>query len=254
MEGIFFDIKRFAVHDGPGIRTTFFFKGCPLSCQWCHNPEGQNLQPEPDPGNGKIVGKPYTSTQVLKEAEKDRVFYEESGGGITFSGGEPLLQYDFLSEATELLKREGYHLVIDTTGYIDREKLRNIAQKTDMILFDLKHMTTTIHESYTGVNNELILENLKMLDEMNMDIRIRYPLIPTINDDHDNLSRMTAFLRNLHRKYPIDILPYHSIAQHKYEKFRLENHVKHVSEPTQDMIQKVRTFIEEAGFETSVGG
>ncbi|MCF8232251.1 MAG: glycyl-radical enzyme activating protein [Bacteroidales bacterium] len=254
MNGVLFDIKRFAVHDGPGIRTTFFLKGCPMNCLWCHNPEGRIMEPETNPQNGKAIGKHYSAKQLLTEAEKDRMFFEESDGGITFSGGEPLLQYDFMYETLQLLKPQGYHVVIDTTGYAAPAKLISIARKVDLALFDVKHMDAVLHKKYTGVSNRLVLENLTMLDEHGVDLRIRFPLIPGVNNDSENLGQMIGFLKKLKRHYPVDILPYHRIAGHKYDKFKLENRMQEAPEPSEEEIQNTQRFFTEAGFSATIGG
>ena len=188
MQGIIFDIKHYAIHDGPGIRTTVFLKGCPLGCWWCHNPESRSgdifQYKKQEKIEGRIVeqietiGKNYTVPEVMKEIEKDIVFFEESGGGVTFSGGEPFKQTEFLKELLKCCKKQEIHTCVDTTGYVKTDQLEKAALFTDLFLFDLKHFDDKMHIKYTGVSNKQILENLQLLDEMGKSVQIRYPLIP----------------------------------------------------------------------------
>lgn len=265
MQGLIFDIKRFAVHDGPGIRTTVFFKGCPLSCWWCHNPESRRAFPEEitveHPLNGKkimsgeTVGRLMTVAEVMDELEKEGVFMEESGGGVTFSGGEPLLQSAFLTALSRQCRKAGIHTSLDTTGYADREEVASVLPFTDLFLYDLKLMDDALHRKYTGVSNKKILENLIFLAGESAQIRIRFPLVPGINDAPGHLEAMAAFLENLPRPVSgIDILPYHALAGHKYEKFGMENRAGGIPEPSEEDAEQVRIFFEKAGFETGVGG
>lgn len=263
-EGGIFDIKNFAIHDGPGIRQTIFMKGCPLGCWWCHNPESRSKEiisyTKQEKIDGKIVekeetvGRHYTVEQLMKEIDKDIVFFEESGGGVTFSGGEPLLQFDFLLEMLKACKNRDIHTCVDTTGFTDREKLKAIAPYTNLFLFDLKHMDEKKHILYTGAGNRKILGNLKLLDELGKEIQIRYPLIPGMNDDESNLLRMLDFLNGLKHKYPVSLLPYHKIGSHKYKRFGLEYKMSATKEPDKKQIETVKKMIENAGFEVTVGG
>ena len=264
MKGIIFDIKHYAIHDGPGIRQTVFMKGCPLSCWWCHNPESRSQKPfsyqktEKMDGREMIVtetiGKEYSMEELMKIIEKDRVFFEESGGGVTFSGGEPLLQFEFLMETLQECKRREIHTCVDTTGHISQEKITQTAGFTDLFLYDLKHMDDDLHRKYTGVGNKLILENLQLLDEMEKEVRIRYPLIPDFNDDESNLLKMLAFLQKLKHKPKVSVLPYHKIGSHKYHRFGLEYKMNGTKEPDKKQTEKVRQLFENAGFKTTVGG
>jgi len=164
MEGIIFDIKRFAVHDGPGIRTTFFLKGCPLNCWWCHNPESISKGIFFDKKQNVAIGKKYSVQDILIEAEKDRIFFDESDGGITLSGGEPLLQYEFTLEIVKELHQAGFHVSLDTTGYTSEKRISEIAEYVDLFLFDLKHLNDSLHKKFTGVSNIQILNNLRLLE------------------------------------------------------------------------------------------
>jgi pyruvate formate lyase activating enzyme len=256
--GIVFDIKRYAIHDGPGIRTTVFLKGCPLNCLWCHNPEGISSEPEfmwrkercidcrecqkscpreaisfsdrllldsqkcdlcgacwtACPSHAlELIGKKMTVPHVMKEIEKDIIFYDESGGGVTFSGGEPLLQPDFLYNLLKACNKRGIHTAVDTSGYTSPDILLKISRYTDLFLYDVKVIDDEIHKKYTGVSNTLILENLKMLSN-NKRVIVRFPVIPGVNDDKRSTQEIGTFLSSL----PIEevaILPYHKAGIEK---------------------------------------
>lgn len=260
MQGIIFDIKHFAIHDGPGIRQTIFFKGCPLSCWWCHNPEGRSYdifsfeKEEILEGvkvyETKSIGKKYTIDGLVTEIKKDIVFFEESGGGVTLSGGEPLLQYDFVMTLLKKCKNLEIHTCIDTTGNISSDKLLNVASLTDLFLYDIKHIDETQHIKYTGTTNKLILNNLKLLDEMGKEIWIRFPVIPGINDGESDLQKMMDYLSKLKKRHPVSILPYHKIGSHKYERFGIDYKMKGVEEYGDDDVKKIRNMFIEGGFTT----
>ncbi len=256
MRGIIFDIKRFAIHDGPGIRTTFFLKGCPLQCKWCHNPESNSfgIQELDFEFKGKTsIGWEMTAADVLREAEKDQPFFEESGGGITFSGGEPLSQPEFLVESAKLLKTNDFHVTIDTTGYSSTAVFTELLPWTDLFLFDLKHMNEQKHFEYTGVSNKRILQNLEFLVSRGKEIFIRYPMIPGINDSVENLDQMTGYLKEINHIKRIHLLPYHKIAAGKYEKLQMNNDMMGVEEPNPARVNQVKDRIEKSGFEVVIG-
>ena len=264
MFGTIFDIKHFAIHDGPGIRQTIFMKGCPLSCWWCHNPESRSseiiVEEKKEMLDGveicstEIIGSSYSVDELMEEISKDILFYEESGGGVTLSGGEPLLQYEFANEVLQQCKNQEIHTCVDTTGNISSSKLSNIAEVTDLFLFDLKHIDNEQHIKYTGVSNKLIINNLKMLDDIGNDLWIRFPLIPGVNDDESDLLRMMDLLSKLNHNYPITLLPYHKIGSHKYNRFGLEYSMKNIDEPKEENINRIKQLFTEAGFLISVGG
>ena len=264
MKGTIFDIKHYAIHDGPGIRTTIFLKGCPLGCWWCHNPESRSREifsyTKEEKVNGRVIeenqtiGKHYTVLQVMKEIEKDVVLFEESGGGVTFSGGEPLAQFEFLLKILKTCKKKELHTCVDTTGYVDKNKLAQVAEFTDLFLYDLKHIDDEEHIKFTGVSNKKILDNLVLLDELDKDVQIRYPLIPGMNEDEADLLRLLAFLQKLKHNYPVSILPYHKIGSHKYRRFGIEYKMDGIEEPSSEHVNNIKRFFETAGFETTVGG
>ncbi len=249
MEGNIFDIKRFALHDGPGIRTTLFMTGCPLDCLWCHNPESR-LKTGENSTKNRIVSSEY----VIDELKKDLVFFEESGGGVTFSGGEPLSQPDFLKVILREMKNNSIHTAIDTTGYADRSVINDIFPYTDLFLYDLKVMNPERHKKFTGVDNKQILDNLKFIFDRNGIVRIRFPLIPGYNDDKENISEMISFLNNLTDHPQIDILPYHRLGISKYKKLRIDSSIEFLSPPSDDRIQRVREMLKTNGIEAGIGG
>jgi pyruvate formate lyase activating enzyme len=257
-KGIVFDIKRFAIHDGPGIRTTVFLKGCPLDCWWCHNPEGRHADPESmeGPGGNGIqvtVGREMTVAEVMQEIERDVLFYDESGGGVTFSGGEPLQQADLLSALLADCRRQSLHTVLDTSGYAAAETIFRIAPLVDLFLYDLKLMDDGKHRTYTGASNAGILENLRHIVAAGRRVVIRFPLIPGINDGPDNLEPMAAFLMELNLNR-IDLLPYHRIHRQKFQRLGCPDRLVDLAPPGEDAIERVATFFTVHGFSVRVGG
>ena len=263
--GIIFDIKRFAVHDGPGIRTTVFMKGCPLSCQWCHNPESMSSDICTVPKTVRIgektftenetVGREMTVEEVMKELRKEQIFIEESGGGVTFSGGEPLQQTDFLLEMLAACKLEKMHTTVDTTGFSNWKTLEKVAQVTDLFLYDLKLNDDNLHKIYTGVSNKLILENFEKLLELGKKVRIRIPIIPEITFTEENMNQTLDYLAGL--KFPIegiDLLPYHNTALHKYKRFGMENKLGELKSIRKSDLEETKLRFEKAGFEVKIGG
>ena len=251
LNSLIFDIRRYTIHDGPGIRTTVFFKGCPLRCQWCHNPESQET------GIGQIsakrmldgrsfetqsaVGSWQSAIDLMKVIEKDEVFYIESGGGVTFSGGEPLMQADALMEILQLCRQKGYHTAVDTSGHAEPAAVKKIMQLADLWLFDLKLMDDTRHLEFTGVSNELALKNLEILSGNSANIIIRLPLIPGITDDHQNLKDISLKMKQLDVNR-IDILPYHSIAKEKYLRLGKPYLLDDILEPAEVQLQEAVDF------------
>ena len=298
--GIIFDIKRYAIHDGPGIRTTVFMKGCPLACQWCHNPEGieptafvtykkercircgacvedcpegalsnksEGISPSGLPCKScftcteicpsearEVVGREMTAEELLKEIIKDIPFYDTSGGGVTFSGGEPLMQPDFLLQILHLCGQLQIHRAVDTTGYTSTETLMSVAELTDLFLFDLKMMDSEKHERYTGISNQRIIDNLIHLAGQKSTIIIRYPLIPGVNDDMENLDWTGSFLQGLPTVVKVDILPYHNFQQSKYIRFNLSTSVQEVPQPSYEKLVFAKKRLENYGLSVAIGG
>jgi pyruvate formate lyase activating enzyme len=251
MAGLIFDIRHYTIHDGPGIRTTVFFKGCPLRCRWCHNPESQEPKIEEASVervlDGKLfvnqlaVGSWQLAENVMNEILKDVVFYQESGGGVTFSGGEPLMQPDFLAEMLIECKKTGIHTVVDTCGHAEPAALAKCMEFADLWLFDLKLMDDVKHVEFTGVSNELIMENLATLSRSKKDIIIRFPVIPGITDEGGNLEAIVLKMKKLGLK-KISLLPFHAIARDKYRRMGREFMLEEAGEPDEKRMSELRSY------------
>lgn len=219
MDGIVFDIKEMTLNDGPGLRTTVFFKGCPLCCTWCHNPEGQSHTPEYMAGHHseRLAGVSYTTSELAEIIMKNRNIFELSGGGVTFSGGEPAEQADFLLELIERLP--GIHKCMETSGFCPNSVFRTLIGALDSVFMDVKIFDSQCHKQYTGADNQLILRNLETLTQMDTPYIIRIPLIPTITDTTENLSAIAEYLAGLelHNCQRVELLPYHLTAGAKYK-------------------------------------
>ncbi len=244
MQGIIFDIKRFAIHDGPGIRTTVFFKGCPMKCPWCHNPESQKKCPERVANNGKkeIIGVKRSVEEIIDEIEKEVVFYDESRGGVTFSGGEPLAQPQFLQALLKECRKRDIHTTLDTTGYVSPKTFKSIIDKVDMFLYDLKIMDDKKHIQCTGVSNRPVLENLKILSKKGKKVIIRFPVIPGITDTEENIKAVGTYVSSLKNISEIDLLPYHRIAEGKYRRLKKENMMKTMTvvPPSDERMEEIK--------------
>jgi pyruvate formate lyase activating enzyme len=258
MEGVIFDIKRFAIHDGPGIRTTVFLKGCPLNCSWCHNPESRKKGVEKiwsaKEDKYLALGRKVGVEDVMNEILADKIFYSSSNGGVTFSGGEPTLQLDFLESLLKQCKNEGLHTAVDTSGYVNANGLKRILAYTDLFLYDLKMMDAEKHRKYTGVSNQLILENLQLLLSEGALVDLRIPLIPQINDSKTDMEALVAFIRAKHQIRNIHLLPYHRTGQHKYEKFHLKPADYLPETPDDHYLQRQRDFFNAHGLKVIHGG
>lgn len=246
-KGIIFDIKRFALHDGPGIRTTVFLKGCPLRCSWCHNPESQafGLTHHSGTKGTLLVGREVTVDEIVAQVEKDTTFFDESGGGVTFSGGEPLGQAVFLHDMLIRCGELAIHRAVDTSGYASESDLLTVAGETDLFLYDIKLLDEKQHRTYTGVELSIVLENLIALCETDVPIRLRFPIIPGITDTEKNLISLIELINALPRQLPVDCLPYHAAAMDKYPRFGMPVPLPDVPEPTADDMARVHRFINE---------
>ncbi len=263
-KGIIFDIKRFAVHDGPGIRTTVFFKGCPLKCWWCANPEGQNPDPEEilslfnqdSEGNctKEIIGREVVAKEVMNEVSKDRVFYEESEGGITFSGGEPLLQPVFLSSLLSLCKEEGFHTALDTSGYAPKDIFEEIIDNVDLFLYDLKLLNEEEHIKYTGVSLDLILANLRYLCKKKKEIIIRIPIVPSITDSSENINQIGSFVSKLNCISRVDILPFNKMGEAKYRRLEKPYMLNNITPPSEGRMNEIKKQLEAFDLNVKIGG
>ncbi len=242
VKGVIFDIKRFAIHDGPGIRTTVFLKGCPLRCAWCHNPESQGFGVAALPGRDgpTTVGREVTAGEVVREVSRDTLFHDESGGGVTFSGGEPLAQPEFLCELLDRCGGLSIHRAVDTCGFAPREVLLAVARRTDLFLYDLKLADAAAHRAMTGESPAAIHDNLRALCETPVAIRLRVPVIPGITDTEANLAALRALVDSLPRELPLQPLPYHAAAMDKYRRFGMSVPLPETREPTAAAMERVR--------------
>lgn len=301
MTPLIFDIKRYAIHDGPGIRITLFVKGCPLSCKWCHNPESQSPQVQKLYTASKCIGaqdcidvcpndaltltpegivtdydacklcgkcadacptkaiemsgKQYTVDELVKIIEREQVLFENSGGGVTISGGEPLMFSEFLTELLDACAKKNIHRTVDTCGFAAPDVLLKVAEKTDLFLYDLKLIDSENHKKWTGVNNKPILDNLKLLAGSGAKINIRIPLIKNVNSGAGELTKMAEFISKLPGKKPeVNLLPFHSFAENKLSKMGKQYNGFNMEEPTEEeQIEAVEIF-KKFDLEVEIGG
>ncbi len=220
--GNIFDIKEFTVHDGPGIRTTVFFKGCPLDCAWCHNPEGKQAAPQlmRTPRGERVVGRTYTAEELAAYLNNQAVILRANEGGVTWSGGEPLSQAAFIHATLDLL--DDIHSLLDTSGYASPETFTNLIVRCQLVYFDLKVMDNEAHRKVTGQPNTLILQNLRLLSQSGVPFVIRVPLVPTITDTDDNLTAIADLVQGLPGLLRVDLLPYNHLAGAKYPLLGIE--------------------------------
>lgn len=256
--GRIFNIKRYAIHDGPGIRTTVFLQGCPLDCWWCHNPEGkaESSNYENKPGD-TIKSNRYRKIdveQLMAELIKDTIFYEQSGGGITFSGGEPMNQIDFLEKALRACRDIGFHTTLDTCGYAPREDYLRIMPLVNLFLYDIKFINDEQHEEFTGVSNALILSNLKFLADSGADITVCIPMIPDITDTSENLSEIAEYLKGMAGIERVRLLPYNKLVESKIETMKISDKLGRKLIQTRDDLELRSEIFNTAGFEVKIGG
>jgi len=286
--GVVFNVQRFSVHDGPGVRTTIFMKGCPLACAWCHNPESQQLSPafvrlthrcmrcgrctddelaldtvenktEHDvalcpTGALQRIGERISASTLIGQVMRDRIFYDESEGGVTISGGEPLVQAPFVTDVMRRLQNEGVHTALDTCGFAPWDHLREAAAYADLVLFDLKLMDSTRHEAATGVPNDAILRNLTNLARVHEDIWIRIPVIPTVNDDDANIIATADFLAKLPFPLRVDLLPYHPTGEAKFTRLGKHYALHGTATPSSDQMAAIVSRFTERGLYATIGG
>lgn len=296
-----FNIQHFSIHDGEGIRTTVFFKGCPLHCAWCHNPESIDptfnvlydkekctscgecvrrcrqgaVELLPNGGGVKtdaakctfdgtcvfycvnsareIVGEKRTVAELVKEAEKDVIFFQESGGGVTLSGGEPLLQIDFVEQFAAELNRRHIDVTVDTCGNVPFQHFERVAKYVSTFLYDIKAMDSEVHKNFTGVGNAMILENLRKLAAIHKGIHIRMPIIAGVNDNKEHIEGALKLIKELGIKR-VSLLPYHDIAAHKYNKLGRAYRGAEMAVPSKEYMEECRKLYADNGLNVTIGG
>ena len=300
MSGVIFNIQKYSIHDGPGIRTTVFLKGCPLSCSWCHNPESQSFQKELMLFNNRciscgecikvcttgalkssegiidrnaelctmcglcaeicctnaleIAGREVSAIELMKELEKDVIFYDSSKGGITISGGEPLSQGEFTLELLQRCKQMELHTAVDTCGLGNSLLLEEISKYTDLFLFDIKLVDEERHRKHTGVSNEIILKNLSLLSSLGKRIWIRVPIIPGINDDEENIAATAKLILSTSGVEQVNLLPYHNAAMEKYRRLNKAYELKDIKPPQKGNMDKISEMYRSHGINVLIGG
>lgn len=299
--GLIFDIKRFSIHDGPGIRTTVFLKGCPLHCPWCHNPESQDSKPDvmlrpsrcigcqacidvcpehaitADESGSVItdralcvrcgtctdtcyaearerVGEEHTVAEVMKTVESDLDFYDESGGGVTLSGGEPLMQQGFVVELLRECREREIRTAVDTSGAVSWKVFEKVLPYTNLFLYDIKHMDESVHRDATGVSNRRILENLRRLSATGQDIVLRFAVIPGFNDSDEHIRQTGEFAASLPHRHPLSILPYHAAAADKYKRLGQSYTLGETDPPGDERMAEISSILEGYGLEVKTGG
>jgi pyruvate formate lyase activating enzyme len=300
--GVIFNIQTYSIHDGPGIRTTVFIKGCPLRCAWCQNPESQMVIPqlfynhelcagcgtclqvcpegaielhegkswtnrivcrvsgkcvEACPNEARnLVGRYVTAGEVFKQVMEDKIFYERSGGGVTLGGGEPLASPEFTASLLRLCKNAGIHTALDTCGYAKWETVKQILLHVDLVLYDLKHMDPAAHQLYTGVSNDIILENAKRIcKEPHVSLLARIPIIPGFNDSIGNIEATGRFIATeLGTSTEVYLLPYHRLGETKYQRLEKPGNPVSISPPGEKSIMKLKEVLESFGLKVHNGG
>jgi len=268
-KAVIFNILRYCIHDGPGIRTTVFFKGCPLACKWCHNPESLEQKPikifypekcikcghcdKCPTGARETIGYEITVSKLMEDIRKDRLFYEQSGGGVTFSGGEPLYQAQFLIKALAQCRDDYINTAVDSSGFCDTALLLEAAKYTDYFLYDIKFFDSEKHQKYCGAPNGIILNNLERLAETKVKLLIRIPVIPTINDDKTEMAAIFNFLTGINGIEAVHLLPYHNIHAGKYTRIGRQYELAEIPGSESPNLNKIMEMFS-TKFRTKIGG
>ena len=259
--GIIFDIKKYAIHDGPGIRTTIFFKGCSMGCQWCHNPESKNFGVEnfmvkdrvKKISKNETIGYEISVDAVMKIIKKDKVFYDESDGGVTFSGGEPTVQTNFLLEILKECKKANIHTTVDTCGEASWNNFEKIVDYVDLFLYDIKIIDNVLHNKYTGISNKRIYQNLMNLLDSRKKVELRIPLIPNVTDTEENLEDLIHFISSLEKKPSVILLTYNPLNRDKLDRFCLENKLGKLKVQSQKKLFAIKQKFVLKGIDATIG-
>lgn len=255
-EGRIFNIQRFSIHDGPGIRTIVFFKGCYMRCAWCCNPESQNYEIESLAEGDKLktVGRDVTVEEIMPELLADMPYYNRSGGGITLSGGEVLCQPDFAAELLRSCKEYGLHTAIESAASSPYSSIEKLLPYLDMYLMDIKHMNEEKHKEYTGMPNSRILENARRVAESGVELIIRTPVVPGFNDTAEEILAISKFARSLPGVREHHLLPYHRLGSGKYEGLGRNYSLKDIEPPSAERMQYLLSVAESTGLKCQIGG
>ena len=255
-KGRIFNIQRFSIHDGPGIRTIVFFKGCYMRCAWCCNPESQRYEIETlvEGGKEKTVGMDVTVNEIMPEILADLPYYRRSGGGVTLSGGEVLAQADFARDLLKACKEAGLHTAIESTGNAPYSDIEKLLPYLDLYLMDIKHMDSGKHKEYTGAPNERILENARAIAESGVDLIIRTPVIPTFNDTEGEIKAISDFARSLRAVKEYHLLPYHRLGTDKYTGLGRTYSLSGIETPTREKMEYLLSVAETSGLKCQIGG
>lgn len=256
VRGRIFDIQKFSVHDGPGIRTIVFLKGCALRCRWCCNPESQSKEIETmhTPQGDKIIGRDVTVGEIIGPILKDRPFFSRSGGGLTLSGGETLLQPEFAKALFAAAKENGINTAIESTAFAKFETIEELLPYIDYYLMDIKHLSSEKHKQFTGQSNELILENAKKIAQKANKLIIRVPVIPTFNDTPEEIAQIAVFAKTLPNVDELHLLPYHRYGEDKYKYLGRDYTLKDITSPTDEKMAFLKTVVEACGLNCQIGG
>ncbi len=249
IDGMIFNISRFCIDDGPGIRTTVFLKGCPLRCLWCHNPESQSSLPE-IANDGTVYGKKVSVEYVVSEILKDKVFYEKSGGGVTLSGGEPLFQPEFTAEILSKAKENGVSTALETCGYADSDTFLKCIKNADFVMFDIKAVNPENSKRWTGVSNEQIFKNLSRLDNSKKPYILRLPIVPTVNDTDEHFEAVAEIYMSLKNCEGFEVMPYHTLGNYKYGILNREYKLLNIDDADEEKkirwIEKIQTLLKKS--------
>lgn len=256
VKGRIFDIQRYSIHDGGGIRTIVFLKGCPLRCKWCCNPEGQhyNVEKMTLGGKEKIVGQDVTVGEIIDIVERDRIYYRRSGGGITLSGGESLTQPDFAVALLKTAKERGINTAMESTGFADFSVISRYLPYLDLYLMDIKHMNSAKHKEFTSQPNELILENAKKITDAGTRLIVRTPVIPTFNATKEEIGEIAKFASSLKGVTQMHLLPYHRIGTDKYKGLNRDYSLTGIEPPSKELMNELLEVVNSYGLKGQIGG